>query len=208
MKKAKIVQQMIKEQGLSNRSFAEKAGIPPTTLQSMITRGIGKASIDNVIKVCHGLGISIDELERRSNEDTEDYQGRTGIEEFKLIPILGTIAAGQPILAQENIEDYECIAHSLGADFCLKVKGDSMINARILNGDIVYIRQQSDIENGEIAAVLIDNEEATLKRVYKINGTVILRAENPNYKDIVFSGNDINRLYIFGKAISFRSSIE
>ncbi|MDQ0254891.1 transcriptional regulator with XRE-family HTH domain [Evansella vedderi] len=69
MKKAEIIKKLIKEKGYSNRAFAEKVGLPPTTLQSMLTRGIGKASIDNVLKVCKGLGITTDELEKMANED-------------------------------------------------------------------------------------------------------------------------------------------
>ena len=137
--------------------------------------------------------------------DTEKYP--TERIEYKKIPVLGVIAAGTPILAQQNIEGYEYIPPNVHADFCLRVKGDSMINARILDGDIVYIRQQPDVENGEIAAVLIDEEDATLKRVYKVNGTIILRAENPNYPDRVFSKKDKTIVRILGKALLFRSEV-
>ena len=67
-------------------------------------------------------------------------------------------AAGVPIFAQENIEGYICEPYHVPADFCLRVKGDSMIGARILDGDIVYIKKQSTIESGEIVAVLVDGE--------------------------------------------------
>lgn len=86
-------------------------------------------------------------------------------------------------------------------DFCLRVKGDSMINARIINGDLVFIRQQSDVQNGEIAAVLVDGEDATLKRVHKGTGTVTLHAENPNYPDQVFTRRDMRQVSIIGKAV-------
>jgi repressor LexA len=125
----------------------------------------------------------------------------------KKIPILGTIAAGTPILAHENIEGYEYVPEDVKVDFCLRVKGDSMIGARILDGDTVYIRKQPEVENGDIAAVIIDNEEATLKRVYRLNGTVILRAENPNYKDRTFSKKDMKQIAILGKAIFFKSKV-
>lgn len=98
------------------------------------------------------------------------------------IPIIGTIAAGTPILAEENIEDYFVIDNRVNADFGLKVKGDSMINANIYNGDIAFIKKQPDLENGEIGAILLDNE-ATLKRFSKTNDSVILQAENPNMTD-------------------------
>lgn len=99
--------------------------------------------------------------------------------EVTKLPILGKIAAGIPILAQENIEGYLPYDGN-DADFCLRIHGDSMINARINDGDIVFIKQQSTVENGEIAAVLI-NDSATLKRVYFLdNSSVQLRPENPN----------------------------
>lgn len=89
----------------------------------------------------------------------------------------------------------------------IRVKGDSMINARIFDGDIVFIRRQPDVENGEIAAVQIDGNDATLKRVYKINGNVILRPENPIYSDMVFSKKDMKAVQILGKAVFFKSEV-
>lgn len=144
---------------------------------------------------------------------TTDYLiGLTSIDHHKnsghkRIAILGTIAAGMPILAQEHILGYEHVSESLHVDFCLRVSGDSMIGARILDGDLVYIRQQSDVEAGEIAAVLIDGDTATLKRVYKVNGTVILRAENPNYPDQIYTKEDMKEVRILGKAIQFKSEV-
>lgn len=127
----------------------------------------------------------------------------------KKVPILGTIAAGIPLLALEHIDGYEYVPENLSVDFCLRVKGDSMINARILEGDLVYIRKQPEVENGEIAAVLIDNEEATLKRVYRLNGTVILRSENHNYPDRVFTKKEAREMSvsIIGKALVFKSEV-
>lgn len=125
----------------------------------------------------------------------------------KKIPIIGVIAAGLPILAEQHIEGSEYVSESSNADFCLRVKGDSMIGARILDGDLVFVRQQPDVENGEIAVVLIDGEEATLKRVYKLNGSVILHPENPNYQDMIFSKKDMKQVAIIGKAIMFKSEV-
>lgn len=127
------------------------------------------------------------------------------------VPLLGNIACGSPVLAVENIEDYIDMDKSVHADFALRCKGDSMINARILDGDIVYIRKQDNIENGEIAAVLIDEctsiSEATLKRVYIYEDKIRLCAENPQYKDKVFFENDMNKVRILGKAVAFLSSV-
>lgn len=127
---------------------------------------------------------------------------------YKMIPVLGTIAAGVPILAQEDIQDYEYINPNSNIDFCLKIKGDSMINARIFDGDIVFIHRQSEVENGEIAAVQIDGEVATLKRVYHIGGNVILHPENQNYKDMIYSKKDKKIIQILGKAVYFKSEVK
>lgn len=128
---------------------------------------------------------------------------------MKKIPVIGTIACGTPILAQENIETYAHVPENIHADFCLRCKGESMINARILDGDIVYIHKQSTVENGEIAAVLI-NDEATLKRFvyYPQKDMVILKSENPNYEDFVFTKEELNRIHIIGKAVYFISPIK
>jgi len=106
----------------------------------------------------------------------------------------------------EHFESYVEAGANIRADFCLRVKGDSMINARICDGDIVFIRKQPDVNDGEIAAVLIDNE-ATLKRVYKKKGEIILVAENPAYKPLVYKGEELNEIRILGKAIAFQSNV-
>ena len=126
--------------------------------------------------------------------------------ETKKVPLLGKIAAGEPIFADEDHESYVEAGTNLNADFCLKVQGDSMINARINDGDIVFIRKQPMVENGEIAAVIIDNE-ATLKRVYYYpeNNKLVLSPENPKYAPFVYVGEELISVRILGKAVAFQS---
>lgn len=122
------------------------------------------------------------------------------------IPIIGTIAAGTPILAEENIEDYFVIDNRVNADFGLRVKGDSMINADIFDGDVAFIRKQPNLENGEIGAILLENE-ATLKRFSKTENSVILQSENPSMTDwprVYTSGN----IRILGKLVGVYSKKE
>ncbi len=128
------------------------------------------------------------------------------VPEMRKIPLLGTISCKDPILAAENISEYVDIPKSIAADFALTCHDDSMINARIFNGDIVYIRQQEQVENGEIAAVLVDNE-ATLKRFYKTDNSITLMSENNRYAPIVFTGESMDIVRIIGRAISFVSSV-
>lgn len=121
-------------------------------------------------------------------------------------PRLGAIACGKPILAVENISEYDDVPITIHCDFTLLCKGDSMIDARIWDGDVVYIRQQPEVENGEIAAVRI-GEEATLKKVYYNGRRIILRACNPLYADMEYEGEELNDVEILGKAVAFSSMI-
>jgi len=125
----------------------------------------------------------------------------------KRVPMLGKIAAGNPITVCEESSPY-CISveDTRHVDFCLKIQGDSMIDARINNGDIVFIRKQSIVENGEIAAVLID-DEVTLKRFYKNDGGIILKPENAKYQPKYYSEGSLNDIRILGKAIFFQSEV-
>ena len=122
--------------------------------------------------------------------------------------MIGTTACGKPITANEEKELYVEAGAEIEADFCLRAKGDSMIRARIYDGDIVFIRKQSMVDNGEIAAVVID-DEATLKRVnyYPEKNLLILKAENPDYEDLVYTGEQLDHIIILGKAVAFQSDV-
>jgi len=123
----------------------------------------------------------------------------------KKVPLLGAIAAGEPILlAEQQCEYYVETAADAPVDFCLKVKGDSMVDARICDGDIAFIRQQPIVENGEIAAVVID-DEVTLKRFYRNNGGVILKPENSKYQPRYYTEKDFKDVRILGRAVVFQS---
>lgn len=117
-------------------------------------------------------------------------------------PLVGSIACGTPITAEENIEEYLDVPDTVRCDFCLRCKGDSMIDAGIHNGDIVYIRSQPQVEDGEIAAVLIDNE-ATLKRVYYDGTSVTLMPANAQYRPKTYTGPELDSIKIEGKAVGY-----
>ena len=126
----------------------------------------------------------------------------------KQIPLLGEIACGQPIYAAEDRESYVMAGTDINADFCLVAKGDSMTGARILDGDIVFIRKQDMVDNGEIAAVVI-GDEATLKRVnyYPEKNLLILKAENPLYPDQIYAEDQLDTVKVLGKAVAFQSDV-
>lgn len=136
----------------------------------------------------------------------DKYSENTDKENYRRIPVLGTIAAGVPLLAQEDIIGHEVVNEKHPADFCLRVKGDSMEGACIYDGDTVFIRKQPEVETGEIAAVIIDGE-ATLKRFYHAGGSVILRPENSKYKDIVLTGKDAKALQVIGKVTHIKGEV-
>lgn len=119
-------------------------------------------------------------------------------------PLVGSIACGEPITAEENIEDYVDVPESAHCDFCLRCKGDSMIDAGIHDGDVVYIHIQPEVENGQIAAVRIDGE-ATLKRVFwnEETQTLQLLAENRNFAPLVYTGPVLDTVHIEGRAVGY-----
>lgn len=129
--------------------------------------------------------------------------------ETKKFPLIGNIACDKPILADEQFEAYIEAGANIKADFCLRAKGDSMIGARIYDGDIVFIRKQEMVDDGEIAAVLID-DEATLKRVYydQESNVIQLFAENPQYKTMRFAGEELDHIRILGKAVALQTDIK
>lgn len=129
--------------------------------------------------------------------------------ETKKFPLIGNITCGKPILADEQFEAYIEAGANIKADFCLRAKGDSMIGARIYDGDIVFIRKQEMVDDGEIAAVLID-DEATLKRVYydQESNVIQLFAENPQYKTMRFAGEELDHIRILGKAVALQTDIK
>ena len=122
---------------------------------------------------------------------------------FQNLPIVGRISCGAGVIAYEDIEGYESTPQEWlngGVYFYLRAKGDSMTDARIQDGDLLLIREQQDVENGEIAAVMID-DEAVLKRVYKKDSLLILQSENAKYQPIILHDEELNGTHIVGKLI-------
>ena len=118
-------------------------------------------------------------------------------------PLIGTIACGSPILAEQNIDSYIAVPEDIHCDFALRCEGDSMVGAHIMPGASVYIREQPDVENGEIAAVIVDDDKATLKRVYKSDSAMTLMAENSNYAPIIITGEQLQHVRILGRVVAW-----
>lgn len=128
------------------------------------------------------------------------------IPKFSSVPIIGTIACGEPILAQENLEGLATKSDHIEADFALWCKGDSM-TPRFNDGDLVFIRQQPDVDNGQIAAVLIENE-ATLKHVYKQPGQLTLVADNPAFAPLIYTDPvELQQIRILGLVTGYQRAV-
>lgn len=181
-----------REAGLSQQRLSELLEISKSSI-NMYERGEREPNFKTLLAIADFFKVSPNDLLGEAQS-------------ARRIPLLGEIACGQPIFTYEEHSAIE--AAPRGADFCLKAKGDSMVGARILDGDIVFIRSQPSVENGEIAAVIID-DTATLKRVYYYPGEqkIALNAENPLYPPLIYIGEELDHIKILGKAIAFRSDL-
>ena len=148
--------------------------------------------------------------ENNENNTAPDYSNIKGImplPEMRKVPLLGAIACGEPIYREED--EWISLPNDIKADFCLRCQGDSMIDARINDGDIVFIKSCPEVENGQIAAVSIDNE-VTLKRVfyYPEKNRLVLYPENKAYEPFVYMNEELNDVRILGRAVMFLSGVK
>lgn len=216
MKLGELIREYRDQHELSQRQFAEKCDLSNgyiSILEKGTNPNTGKPvtpTIPQLKKLAAGLGMSMmDMLESVDDMPIDiaaEVPGIIPMPEMRKIPLIGSIACGAPVLAEEHIEDYLDLPRHIHADFALTCKGDSMINARIFDGDVVYIRQQDTVDNGQIAAVLIDGE-ATLKRVHLFKDHISLEPENPQYRPLVYWGEEMNDVRILGKAVAFTSTV-
>ncbi len=192
--------------GMTQAELAEKIGVKFSAIHKYENGLVVNLKRDTIAALAKALDVSPAWL--MCMDDTPDSLPANilPLPKMKKVPLVGDIACGTPILAVQNVEAFLSMPEGVNADFCLRCKGDSMINARIFDGDIVYIRQQETVEHGEIAAVLIDNE-ATLKRVYLYDDRIVLEAENPQYRPKSYWGEDMNDVRILGRAVAFTSEV-
>lgn len=206
------LRQLRTERGISQQTLANSLGDISKSSINMYERGEREPGLEMLEAIADFFNVDMDFLLGKSNIPNKARSrvfppdNIIPMPEMRKIPLIGCIACGAPILAEEHIEDYIDIPKHIHADFALTCKGDSMINARIFDGDIVYIRKQDTVENGEIAAVLIE-DDATLKRVRLFDDHISLEPENPQYRPIVYWGDEMNSVRILGKAVAFTSCV-
>ena len=196
---SKNLSKLMAEDDVSNTTLAKAIGVSNGAVGKWLSGGVlPRPNIQ--FKIADYFGID------RWDLFVDDEGGDDpGMEVFSY-PVVGTIAAGVPILAEQNIDSYIELNIDINADFALRIKGDSMIDANIYDGDIVFIREQPIVENGEIAAVMVIDQDtsdsvATLKRVYRTDDGMMLVAENKNYPPIIVNKDTCDDAKIIGKAV-------
>ena len=183
---------------MTQDELAKKLGYKSRSSINKIESGENDIPQSKVIDFAKALDVTVMDLLGPTAADAVP-PGFLPLPETERLPLVGQVACGTPILAEQNITEYVDVPKSAHANFVLKCKGDSMA-PRIQDGDLVYVRKQPMVENGELAAVRID-EEATLKRVYLAPGQMILQAENPAYAPMVYTGSQLEDVAIEGKIV-------
>ena len=207
--------------GLKQSELGEKVGVSASTI-GMYEQGRRSPDREMLIKLSNVFNVTLDYLVDNNNIKTDDtdlfnlkgdvrFLKKVKDSDMIKIPVLGAIRAGLPLYADENIIDYEYVHQEelvMGEEtFFLEVKGDSMINARIYDGDRVRIRKQNHLDNnGDIMAVRVNGDEATLKRVYLQENVIALISENPKYAPMFYPASEIESGYveIIGRAMEVK----
>lgn len=195
-----------KASGLTQVDFAEKFNISKGTI-AMWETGKRTPDTETMMKIANFFGVTTDELLGLNPNRYEDIPAGKGIK----IPVLGKVQAGIPVEAVEDILGYEEIIPELaetGEFFALRIRGESM-EPRMLDGDVVIVRQQPDVESGDIAVVLVDGENATVKKIVKQKNGISLVAFNPVFEPIYYSNEDIESLpvIVLGKVVELRGKM-
>lgn len=206
------IKQLRIKKGMTQDELGAKVGVQKQTIYKYETGLVVNLKRDVIGKLAKALDVAPSYLMGFSDNDSDSIPaGFEPLPKMVKIPLIGDIACGTPILAEQNIADYVNCPEACKATFALRCHGDSMVGAEIHDGDIVFIRRQLEVENGQIAAVQIDDDDcynATLKRFYRNNDTVILMAENPDFPPLTFHKEEINKIHIAGRAVYCLSKIK
>ena len=224
MKLGELIKNHRRENKLTLRDFAQRCGMSHSYISMLEECKNSKTgepmtpTLATLKKIANALNMSLNDLMTAADDmpvKIEDNSTNLSLESLGIRPItkkrfkvLGEIACGSPIYADEDHESYIDASANIDADFCLVAKGDSMTGARIYDGDVVFIKQQSIVTNGEIAAVIID-DEATLKTwyYYPDKQKLVLSPANQSYEPLVYSGPELDSVTCLGKAVCFMSNL-
>ena len=194
-----------KELCLSAETIAERIHVSPTTIYRYEKGDIEKVPSDVLIEIAAALHTTPAYLMGWEEDESTATSSPNAVK----IPVLGRVAAGLPITAVENILDYEEIPHSLAATgefVALQIKGQSM-EPRIFEGDVVIVRVQPTAETGDLAVVIVNGDEATVKKIKILPEGILLQPFNPTYQPMFYSCSDIENkpVRIFGKVVELRA---
>ena len=190
--------------------ISESTGISKASLSMYLSKK-NEPKGENLIKLADFFNVNVEWLKGYDVEKRKMIALPKGIQPLpKMVnkPRLGNVSCGVPLDSPQNFDGYDKVPENVDCDYTLKCSGDSMIGARIFDGDIVYIKQQPIVESGEIAVVLINGNETLLKRVYLYPDSVILQAENPAYPPLTFVKQEMDNVTIIGKAVGFFSYVK
>ena len=187
---SKNLRNLLEINNKTQTDLSKDLNLSSSTVSNWCT-GLKLPRMNKIEMLANYFGVEKSDLIEDKSED--DYIESMKLPYKKVVPILGRIAAGRPICAIEEIEGYLPVTDP-SIDFALRVQGDSMINARIFNGDIVQVQKDAYIKNGDIIVALIDGEDATIKRYYNYGDTIILKPENPTMHEWEFEPDEIQIL--------------
>lgn len=189
---------IMKEKQIKASELSRMTGISKARI-SQYTNGIYIPKAAALDAIADALGVSRDLLLGNKAQASLPY---------RYMPLLGSISCGVPVFVNQENGERIITDKNVDADFCLIARGDSMKDARICNGDVVFLKKCEMVNNGEIAAVVI-NDEATLKRVYYYpeQNKIMLIPENPKYQPLIYTGEEIEGIRIIGRAVAFRSQL-
>lgn len=205
MELKEILLQLKSENGLTTDRLSQISGVPKGTLNKLFNGETKNPTGATLKKIADALHCPVELLHPGADFSMHTIRNAADILPVhrRALPLLGEVAAGLPIYADQQLETTFC-NDDLRCDFALKIRGDSMTGLRINDGDVVFIRSQDDVDDGEIAVVLV-NDEATLKRVYHIPNGLQLLAANPKYPPMIYTFDACDSIRILGKAVGFQS---
>lgn len=195
---------------LTQKDVADAVGVSEGTVSRWESGEIANMGRSKIYALSKVLDLTPAEVMGMTENNESMPKNLIPLNSVSYIPLVGTIACGTPILAEQNIERMILLPDMVKADFALRCKGNSMVNAGINDGDIAFIRSQKMVENGEIAAVQITDfdTEATLKKVYISDTSITLVAQNPEFEPLTFTGEEMNRVTIVGKCVAVLKDFE
>lgn len=206
---AKNLKHYLELNNMNQADLAKRMNVTTATTSNWC-KGIKLPRMDKIDKICSIFNINRSDLIEEHTDDENTLKTFDNLYPLsvKKLPLLGEIACGEPIFANEDRESYVLSGTDIDADFCLKAKGDSMMGARIMNGDIVFIKKTDIVNNGEVAAVIID-DEVLLKRFYYFpdENLLTLQSENPQYPPRNYKNEQLDHIKVLGKAVAFQSDI-